>query len=323
MSTEDCLESMPLDEDGLGGLRKPLEGLGDDDKLITSNGDAADDDGVGHNDLKLRPEFDRGEAEAALASMSLASLSLTDGHLVVMRDSFDVRVAGEPYHALMLLLDVRSGRYMARIWNRTEFRGEAVTLDQLTEACRRHFFSGRPCVGYPEDEDEQGMHEFLVSQTPVPRKISKACHRLLNDPLEGDATYEPKSDACPECLKLKDSKAVNLAAAAHCKVEIMSDGGEGNGANSSNNAPAKQSRKTRRRGGNRGPRKQYKEEPDWNPQWDGDGNLVPGEADGYDLNDDFIDDAAAPDDSDSENEVGPGDSPLKCSRCGKEYRWVT
>ena len=79
------------------------------------------------------------------------------------------------------------------------------------------------------------MHEFLVSQTPVPRKISKACHRLLNDPLEegaGDAaSYEPKHDACPECLKLKDSKAVNLsAAAAHCKVEIMSDGGEGNGA---------------------------------------------------------------------------------------------
>ena len=63
-------------------------------------------------------------------------------------------------------LDVRSGRYLARIWNRTEFRGEAVTLDQLTEACRRHFFSGRPCVGYPEDEDEQAMHEFLVSQTP-------------------------------------------------------------------------------------------------------------------------------------------------------------
>ena len=94
------------------------------------------------------------------------------------------------------------------------------------------------------------MHEFLVSQTPVARKISKACHRLLNGPLEGDAGYEPKHDACPECLKLKDSKAVNLsAAAAHCKVEIMSDG-EGNGA--SNEAPIKH-RKTRssRRGGTR------------------------------------------------------------------------
>ena len=105
--------------------------------------------------LNCHPEFDRVEAETALASLSLSSLA-SGGHLVVMRDSFDVRLAGEPYHALMLLLDVRSGRYMARIWNRTEFRGEAVTLDQLTEACRRHFFSGRPCVGYPEDEDEQG-----------------------------------------------------------------------------------------------------------------------------------------------------------------------
>ena len=48
-----------------------------------------------------------------------------------------------------------------------------------------------------------------------------------------------------------------------------------------------------------------------------------GGAEGYDLKDDFIDDAAAPDDdeSDSENELGAGDSPLKCSRCGKEYRY--
>ena len=65
--------------------------------------------------------------------------------------------------------------------------------------------------------EQQAMHEFLVSQTPIPRKISKACYRLLADPVE-----EPDA-ACPECLKLKDSKAVNLAtAAAECKVEIMS-----------------------------------------------------------------------------------------------------
>ena len=85
-------------------------------------------------------------------------------------------------------------------------------------------------------------------------------------------------------------------------------------------------RKTRRsrRGGTRGPRKQYKEEPDWEPQWDGDGNLVPGGgAAGYDLTDDFIDDAVARDDSDSDNELGPGDSSsLKCSRCGKGYRYA-
>ena len=77
MSTADCMEPILEEdedgaEDGLGSLHK---GLGDDDKLITSNGDADDnDDHVGHNDLKLKPEFDRGEAEAALASLSLATL---------------------------------------------------------------------------------------------------------------------------------------------------------------------------------------------------------------------------------------------------------
>ena len=42
----------------------------------------------------------------------------------------------------------------------------------------------------------------------------------------------------------------------------------------------------------------------------------------YDLTDDFIDDAAAPDDSDSENDQGQSDSSLKCDRCGKCYRKV-
>ena len=48
-----------------------------------------------------------------------------------------------------------------------------------------------------------------------------------------------------------------------------------------------------------------------------------GGAAGYDLTDDFIDDAVARDDSDSDNELGPGDSSsLKCSRCGKGYRYA-
>ena len=40
--------------------------------------------------------------------------------------------------------------------NQTQKRGEALTLEQLTDACRKHFFSGKPCAGYPEDDDEQG-----------------------------------------------------------------------------------------------------------------------------------------------------------------------
>ena len=79
-------------------------------------------------------------------------------------------------------------------------------------------FSGKPCLGYPEDEDEHLLEEFLVSQTPVPRKISKMCHRVLGKEANGNM------HSCSECLKIRETKAVwDINAAAKCKVEILSD----------------------------------------------------------------------------------------------------
>ena len=84
-------------------------------------------------------------------------------------------------------------------------------------ACEKHF-SGKPCLGYPEDEDEHSMQEFFVSQTPIPRKISKTCLRVLGKEVGGEV------HSCNECLKLKDLKMMReLNAAAKCKVEILSD----------------------------------------------------------------------------------------------------
>ena len=77
-------------------------------------------------------------------------------------------------------------------------------------------FPGKPCLGYPEDEDEHLLEEFLVSQTPVPRKISKMCHRVLGKDSDGN------KHSCSECLKIKETKeGWDINAAAKCKVEIL------------------------------------------------------------------------------------------------------
>ena len=100
-------------------------------------------------------------------------------YLVVMRSDFDVTIEGEPYLALMLLYNTRDGKFMARIWNQTVFTGSAPNLEQFVEACEKHF-SGKPCLGYPQvEEDEHSMQQFIISQTPIPRKISKTCMRVL------------------------------------------------------------------------------------------------------------------------------------------------
>ena len=161
--------------------------------------------------------LDLNEARGVLASMSLTSVPF-GRYLLVMRTECDVLIGGEPYVALVLWLNLETGKFMARIWNQTVTTGDAVSLEKFTEACQTHFSQGKPCLGYPEDEQEQVDAEYLTSQTPVPRRISKMCHKTLGS--EAGATIH----SCQECLKLRDSKQFDPNdLAANCKVEILSD----------------------------------------------------------------------------------------------------
>ena len=163
-----------------------------------------------------KPSFGLEQARSVLASLSLMSVTFGD-YLVVMRSDFDVTIEGEPYLALMLLYNTKDGKFMARIWNQTVFTGSAPALNQFVDACEKHF-SGKPCLGYPEDEAEHAMQEFFISQTPIPRKISKTCLRVLDKEVGGEV------HSCAECLKLKDLKLTGeLNAVSKCKVEIISD----------------------------------------------------------------------------------------------------
>ena len=58
------------------------------------------------------------EIEDLLAKLHLTFVFL-GGHAVFMKSDFDLNVAGEPYIAVMLLLDRTSGGFLSRIWNRS------------------------------------------------------------------------------------------------------------------------------------------------------------------------------------------------------------
>ena len=121
--------------------------------------------------------IDLQEAKGVLASLSLTSVTF-GSYLLAMRSECDVVIAGEPYVALMLWLNLDTGQFIARVWNQTVSTGSAAGLESFVEACENHFSRGRPCLGCPEeDEGESAMQDFVVSQTPVPRRIAKACHR--------------------------------------------------------------------------------------------------------------------------------------------------
>ena len=122
-----------------------------------------------------------------------------------LRSEFDVTISGEPYVALMLLYNIKSGKYMARIWNQTVAVGWALKDHELHEACRTHFGQGRPCIGHPSrsrNDIDSPSEDFLVSQTPIPRIISKNCHKFLGK-------YYNDRPSCPECQKLSNLEATD------------------------------------------------------------------------------------------------------------------
>ena len=146
-----------------------------------------------------QPEFDLSEAMSVLQALALTSVTLGD-YLVVMNNQEDATISGEPYLALQLWLNMKSGRVINRIWSQTVAYANIANIDQFIEACTNHF-RGRPCLGCPMGDEEQAVQGFVVSQTPIPRKISLECHKVL------DAGRYESARSCRECQKLVQTGA--------------------------------------------------------------------------------------------------------------------
>ena len=143
-------------------------------------------------------QFNVDEARAAIDRLALMSAPAGD-YLIVMNYGPDLTISDEPYFSLMLLINTKSGKYIRRMWNQTVAQGEMTTVEQVVELCKIHFYQGRPCIGYPMGDINEEFHGFIISQTPVPRKISKSCHGLLSTTAGNDTS------CCAECLKLKEN----------------------------------------------------------------------------------------------------------------------
>ena len=55
-----------------------------------------------------------------------------EGWIILQRSKFDIVVDGEPYPALQLYINSRTGMYLARVWGRTCLKG-GVSPKSLTE----------------------------------------------------------------------------------------------------------------------------------------------------------------------------------------------
>ena len=110
-----------------------------------------------------KPIIDPSKAQSALKKVSLASVILGD-YMVILQSELDTFISDEPYIPLMILLNVRSGRYLTRVWSQTVNEGMVARVNELTEVCRSHFSQGRACIGCPDSDN-----------TLVPRRFSNKC----------------------------------------------------------------------------------------------------------------------------------------------------
>ena len=134
-------------------------------------------------EIKEKAQINLLQVKAVISSLALTSVKVGN-FLVVMRSEFDLSLSGEPYIALMLLLDLKSGKYLSRVWNQTVEKGSAVDARKLTDACKNLFCKGRPCLGHP------------VSDKQFPRKISSRCKKVLGNDAGMNVT------TCQECSKI-------------------------------------------------------------------------------------------------------------------------
>ena len=142
------------------------------------------------------PNFQWSNVTHILKGLGLSHAVIGD-YVVIMNEREDVTFSGEPYIALQVWFNTRTGKIICRVWNETIATDTIVTIAQLTEACMSHL-QGQPCQGFPIAGNEERTEAFVKVENPILRKVSRKCLKVLAKELDVNG------NSCNECLKLGD-----------------------------------------------------------------------------------------------------------------------
>ena len=152
-----------------------------------------------------RLDFQFSDLTDVLKRLSLSFVVIGE-YLVIMNDKEDITFSGEPYIAMQVWLNTRTGKVICRVWNETVACSKIVNILQFTEACMSHL-QGRPCIGCPLRDSEGIMREFMIVETPKPRKVSLTCLKMLTKDVNANRR------SCHECLRLRSKEVKRYAQA--------------------------------------------------------------------------------------------------------------
>ena len=114
----------------------------------------------------------RDRLAVALHELQVVLISIEDW-VLIQRESFDIHIDEEPYHALQIYANISKGKYIIRVWGSSVKSGEFLTIEELTTLCTSSFGRTVSCLGYL-GADPGGLSLVQVKH-PCPRWISKSC----------------------------------------------------------------------------------------------------------------------------------------------------
>ena len=157
-------------------------------------------------------EFNWEEALHAISTLSLTFANLGN-YVIILNEDIDVIIHGEPYTAIQLWFEKKSCKFLGRVWNETIATGKVKNIAQFIDVCVSHL-KRRPCIGYPAHDLYQKGQEFVICPTTIPRKMSRACQKVL------ESTISTTIKSCPACLlRIQDDSTVPATINTGLKVE--------------------------------------------------------------------------------------------------------
>ena len=90
------------------------------------------------NMVEVKEVVNLDEALTILGRLSLRWVTV-GGYVVIMNSQVDATIGGEPYLALQLWFNVKSGKIIRRIWDQTVAVEEVSNGLEFREACMSHF----------------------------------------------------------------------------------------------------------------------------------------------------------------------------------------
>ena len=128
----------------------------------------------------------------SLEGLHLQMVTIGDW-ISVQRASFDIHVKDEPYHSIQIYANLKTMKYVRRVWGISETSGELQRIEDLRDLCIATFYKSVVCIGYisPDPNKDAKLVEVIY---PFKRWISSSCLIRYVQGHDGEAI-----GICSEC----------------------------------------------------------------------------------------------------------------------------